>query len=654
MQKRRRFIIAALLFIGIVTLALCLVQSEAHARAGGGRGYGGGGGGFRGGGGGGFRGFGGSSSRSRGRGRSIPLPWQLQLAIFALVVGVGIYSAITESSRRQTRTIRRGLMIRDDRRQSDVLAQVLEADSKFDFAFFEGRVTTAFVKLQTAWCGHDIDSVRAFISDGIFERFTLQVHEQQDLGYRDNMENVQAQHVQLAEFSTDGSFEVVTVRIDASAIDYRVSLDTQKPLTPRGGLESFAEYWTFIRRRGAQFDNKRGLIEGFCPNCGDSIAVNAGTKCQSCDSQLRSGQYDWVLCEITQECEWRNEASQTIPGVEVYRANVDPGFNLHHIEDRASVIFWRKAASDRTGDIAPLAKMATQDFCERYTPRLQADQTTKRYRGDCAVGGVETLGVVRGEQIDKVLVLVRWSGKVFVTKSGQTPKQTSESALFRSVFVLVRQHGITTSVEQSISSSHCPTCGAPESDSASHACDFCGEVLNDGTHDWVLDNLLVMSDAEVQDLLRAARSADVAPSAPVADETNGSTEPRRSELLGWLVMMAVADRKLDEGEKTILKRMAKQNGMKDEGLKTLLEAAVRNELDLPTPNNRDEGRHWLGSMADMSLSDGKLKRSEFELLCKVGDKLKLTEYDVKMIVKKRQTQLLRSAREQIKAAPPKS
>ena len=56
-----------------------------------------------------------------------------------------------------------------------------------------------------------------------------------------------------------------------------------------------------------------------------------------------------------------------IPGVTGYRATKDRGFNIRHLEDRASVVFWRKVMADRIGKIDPLEKMASNDYCNAYT-----------------------------------------------------------------------------------------------------------------------------------------------------------------------------------------------------------------------------------------------------------------------------------------------
>ena len=73
--------------------------------------------------------------------------------------------------------------------------------------------------------------------------------------------------------------------------------------------------------------------------------------------------------------------------------------------------------------------------------------------------------------------------------------------------MLYRQPGTRTDSGKGISSAHCPGCGAPEADSASSACEFCGAVLNDGSLGWVLVDIADRSDPRGMQLL-AEMNAD--------------------------------------------------------------------------------------------------------------------------------------------------
>ena len=190
----------------------------------------------------------------------------------------------------------------------------------------------------------------------------------------------------------------------------------------------------------------------------------------------------------------------------------DPGLDPLALEDRASVIFWRKAAADRTGKIDPLRKMATDGFCRQYAPHLATVDGVRRFVGDCAVGGVHTLGFLpagAGESMDRAFVNVRWSGTKFSWVAGHAPR-AGEETVRSSVLVMGQAPGAVTDAKQSITSAHCPRCGGPQSSGASNACEFCGAVLNDGSAGWVLLDVLAMTDPAVQAMLHQAHSPDTA------------------------------------------------------------------------------------------------------------------------------------------------
>ncbi|HZL37826.1 MAG TPA: transporter, partial [Tepidisphaeraceae bacterium] len=371
--------------------------------------------------------------------------------------------------------------------RQDVLQGLHQHDPAFDDQAFFQRVNTAFVKIQDAWCRQKLSEVRPFISDGVHERFTLQFAEQKSQGWRDQLDNLRVINIAFAEFETDGLFDELSVKIHAAARDYRVSLADGKPAPGPSVPNEFVEIWSFLRRRGALTQAGRpGLIEGQCPNCGAPIELNQSANCTHCKALLRSGEYDWVLSEITQAEEWQGTRHDNVPGADALRAR-DPGFNAVEMEDRASVLFWRKATADRVARIDPLRKMATDDFCQKYAPTLRPGADGERqFFMDCAVGSVQLRGVSSDARGDRGMIEIRWTGTRVAAAAGKPLRMIARDQLTYSQFVLWRQPGAATDAGKGISSAHCPNCGAPASDSAANACEFCGAVLNDGAHGWAL------------------------------------------------------------------------------------------------------------------------------------------------------------------------
>ena len=388
------------------------------------------------------------------------------------------------------------------------LASLREHDPNFDENAFYERVKLAFGKIQSAWCMQDLRQVRPFISDGVHERFLLQIAEQRDEGYRDHMDGLRILDLKTTEIESDGIYDEIAVRIRAVSIDYRESLTTGQRISGSRGAEEFIEIWTFVRRRGAVTQiGKPGLIEGNCPNCGAPIEMNQSANCTHCKALLRSGQYDWVLVEITQESEWDGVRHRGIPGIDELRTR-DPDLNAAGIEDQASVAFWRTMTAERIGKIDPLRKVASPELCQAFVARMRPQPGQPRvFYADCAVGSVRLLGALPETDGQRVVVEVRWNGKPFAAQDQGPPRQVGQEMLFHTLLVFFRKPGSKTDAGKGISSAHCPNCGAPESGGTSNACDFCGTVLTDGAHGWVLTEFLPRIDPRGQAILAQLHSS---------------------------------------------------------------------------------------------------------------------------------------------------
>jgi hypothetical protein len=648
----------ALPLVAAVAL-LVLLPAVSWARAGGGEGYSGGGGGGYGGGGGGDGGGGG--------GGIVYLIYLLiRLCIEYPLIGIPLVIFIIfllyqggqqGNNAYQGNVIRRGTPIIDQQQIDDTVSQIRRHDPNFSAQAFCQRVGNAFLKIQQSWTAQDLTSVRPFISDGVLERFSLQFAEQRDAGYRDVMENVSVQQIRVADLREAGVFDEVAVRVSASAADYRTRLSDGRFLSGSRNVEPLVEIWSFLRKRGAITDlSKTGLIEGNCPNCGAPIEMNESANCQRCKALLRSGEYDWVLSEITQESEWQRRSLDNIPGLARLRQR-DPGFDALAMEDRASVIFWRRAAADRTGKIDPLRKVASEEFCQSYAAALApGPDGLRKIITDCAVGSVSMIGSLDSgddSPFERTLTEIRWSGK-----------GAAGSVIGRTLFVLGRAPGSQTDSGKSISSAHCPNCGAPESSGTSNACDYCHTVLNDGKHGWILLGLAPMTAPRSQELLSKLRDSAVSSPPTMSGWTNGSPAAQPSQgwrtaqrstsdagLLAWAIKEAAADGTVDPTERQVLSEMATQRGVSSDQLNAMIDAALRGEIDVPEPTSRTEAESWLAGMARIALADGKLTREEFGLLRMLGTKFNVGEYDIKMLLKRLRAEQFSQASAALRGRP---
>jgi len=443
--------------------------------------------------------------------------------------------------------------------------------------------------------------VRRFISDGVKERFSLQIHMQKAQGIRNLMENVQVLSSEITSVDSDAHFDTIHVKITARADDSDVYLETGKKIRENYS-GTFVEYWSFLRKPGAQTLAGKGLVEGVCPNCGASLELTESGQCQYCDAVVTSGEYDWILPEITQSVEFSTAAAPAmIPGYPELAA-ADPGFNVQSIEDTTSVIFWRYIKSYFDGNADPMHKVASETYAESLENSITGtfDKDAHLYFKDAAVGAVEIQNIETGPEMDRIHVLVKWSAENSWMDSNGRTKPGGPKTIRPQIFTLARKHGVTTLANRGLHSAHCPGCGAPYTGGDSGSCEYCGRPLNDGSGSWILESINAFTGARIN-------SSRISPVTGISGVTPDI-------LLMAMADVMYADGKLDSGEMEMLTAFAGHRGISPEKLQTILASVARKEMDMPGPQNTAEAMEVLKAMVRMSLADGKLDSSEKALL----------------------------------------
>ena len=533
----------------------------------------------------------------------------------------------------QERTIRRGRDLRRSRGSRDLASVLRSRDPAFDEGRFLERVGRAFDVAQGAWCDQDLEPLRPFVSDGVFERFSLQLEEQRAEGWRQRIDGLTVTHRSLVEGRIGSPFDTVTVRIAFSAEIHRVDLESGRRISGATLPErQFAECWTFLRKSGTRTRDQAGLMEGRCPNCGASLELNQSAHCGHCEALVKSGSFDWVLVEITQASVWRAGDEQGVPGLAAYLER-DPGLSLGMLEDRASVVFWRWAASDRRGSILPLSRVSSPAFCEAYGPTLAADEHgQRRSPADRAVGSVRTLGVVPGEDLDRVLVEVHWDGREATFGPDGQASLEKRRQMRRTVLILGRRPGGRTDVETSFTTAHCGTCGAADDGSTEAECPYCQSPRTGDRHTWLLHELAERHWDRTRELLTAANAP--ASAVPPAPSEEG--------LLAWAATLIHADGGMSEGEERGFRRLAQRLEVPRARAEALLEAPHElGDMD-PVPAGRAEP--WLDSLIGLALEDGRISADERRLLDHAAAELGLAKGSVQARIKAARSRLYRETR----------
>jgi hypothetical protein len=295
--------------VALVTALILTIQLTALARAGGGHSSGGGGGHSSGGGfssggshssGGGFYFVGGGSGSSSG---GSPV-------IFFVIVGlIGAFliyrwwlsQQSSESAGNNAPSVPAAGV--DLAAVQSGLAALQTRDPNFNQQVFLDRAQQTFFVLQNAWMARNLEPARVYLSDGIYNRWKMQIDQMLAMHKRNVLEDLAINGCTVARVAGDPNFDSITVRIDAWAADYEVN-DQNQMVSGDKKAAPFTEYWTFIRSRAAQTRVGETAQITQCPNCGAPVQLNESGVCAYCKAVVTSGQFGWVLDNITQADQW--------------------------------------------------------------------------------------------------------------------------------------------------------------------------------------------------------------------------------------------------------------------------------------------------------------------------------------------------------------
>lgn len=354
-----------------------------------------------------------------------------------------------------------------------LIDDIKKDDPDFSPEKFMEKAKAIAERLQEAWSNGDMLPARNYVSQGVFNRFRLQLElmaEQEKV--KNILESFKVMKVSVLQMSASKSYQTLHVRMFASARDVEVPLnagaDAVKKAVSRTPKEPFAEIYSYTRKLGVKTNTSRDWLKGECPNCGyvpDNFSEN--NKCRSCGSVYNSGEFDWVLSEITQEEEWSPASSADVAGLaELEGKNLS--INREVIEDRASNLFWRWIYSRITGSSAPLGRDATPGFVKGFTPGKSNFTRT-------SVGAVDLVSVSQAEDMVTSMVKVLWSASF---QKGAEPYHQENNFTLKMPLALKNPYGLADH--------SCDHCGAPLPETDALKCTYCGGELQPNVSDWLL------------------------------------------------------------------------------------------------------------------------------------------------------------------------
>lgn len=195
-------------------------------------------------------------------------------------------------------TVNAGTFNGQNMTEPQVLAKIREKDPSFSAEEFKSFVSSVFIKVQEAWESKKWETVRPFESDSMFKTHRQQLDEYIVKKQTNHMDRQCVLGCLMTYYNDDGKNETITVRLNATLLDYVTDDETGK-IVSGSDTERRNRFYklSFVRTSGVKTEDSHDMSSNECPSCGAPISISATGICEYCKNVVTSGNYGWVLNE---------------------------------------------------------------------------------------------------------------------------------------------------------------------------------------------------------------------------------------------------------------------------------------------------------------------------------------------------------------------
>lgn len=177
-----------------------------------------------------------------------------------------------------------------------MLNELIKNDTNFNEGSFKSYVANVFVKLFTSVMLDELDNVKHFLSEDVYNQYKSKIDDLNNKGLRQIYDELNVKDSSIIKVSITDTDFVITVLITSRYMDYIVDKNSGNFIS--GNNQSRIEKnYTLIFTKKRNF-LQQGVVRK-CPGCGASISVNTSGKCEYCGTIYNLEKYDYILTSIT-------------------------------------------------------------------------------------------------------------------------------------------------------------------------------------------------------------------------------------------------------------------------------------------------------------------------------------------------------------------
>lgn len=162
-------------------------------------------------------------------------------------------------------------------------------------AELKSKFSNIFIMLLLAIQNNDIDNVKHYLSDELYEKYNNRCLELKEKNYMQLYDEANVKEIDIINTYEDDDYEICEVYIHSRYMDYILDLNS-------GNKVSGVDDHRLEIDHNLVFKKKRGVSKGNvvkCPGCGANLDVNFSGKCEYCATVHSAESYDYILTSIT-------------------------------------------------------------------------------------------------------------------------------------------------------------------------------------------------------------------------------------------------------------------------------------------------------------------------------------------------------------------
>ena len=173
--------------------------------------------------------------------------------------------------------------------------EFIQIDKTFNEAMFLTKVDNVFVKLLTAAMLDEMENVKHFISDDVYNIYQSRVDELNALGHRQMYDELNVKTSRISNIEVNANEYVITVELQSRYMDYILDLESGNKVSGNDSSRIEVSYTLRFVKNSSTME--QGMVRR-CPGCGSPMDINNDGKCSYCGGIYNLEDYDWILVSI--------------------------------------------------------------------------------------------------------------------------------------------------------------------------------------------------------------------------------------------------------------------------------------------------------------------------------------------------------------------